>query len=436
MSMWFGCLALLLAACAEKEPRVAVEPARLAPPEGTSVPAGSNLDAWIARSPDGSALLLEPGIYSGPVTIDKPIAVWGPADAVIETSGVGSTVSLTARGARLLGCTVKGSGGRFDLLDSGIRVRADDVTVSGVTVREALFGILVESCSGVTLRANRVIGKGGPALGLRGDAIRLWETTDSEVLENAVEDSRDIVVWYSSRNRVAENRVIAGRYGTHFMYSHDCLLEGNSYVGNVVGCFVMYCHGVVLCRNVLAESGGAAGMGIGMKESGDVTVEENWIVGDATGIYVDSSPLDVDQRNRYARNVFALCGTAVAFHSSPHRSEFADNSFRGNECILTVGGDGDALDVRWVGNHYDAYAGYDLDSDGFGDVPFEFRRLSAQIEGKFPALALFHGAPSMQLVDAAAELMPLFSPRSLMMDRKPRMAPADPDPPPGASRAR
>ena len=89
-------------------------------------------------------------------------------------------------------------------------------------------------------------------LGLRGDAIRLWETNDSRVERNSVEGSRDLVVWYSSRNVVRGNEVRDGRYGTHFMFSHDNVIEDNRYFGNTVGIFVMYSRGLRIARNVLA----------------------------------------------------------------------------------------------------------------------------------------------------------------------------------------
>jgi len=50
----------------------------------------------------------------------------------------------------------------------------------------------------------------GP-LGLRGDGIRLWETRDSEIRNNQVIGCRDLVVWYSSRNKLIGNTVVRGR---------------------------------------------------------------------------------------------------------------------------------------------------------------------------------------------------------------------------------
>ena len=416
---------MLLAACSAGggEGPLGMRPLPDKPAGGTQVAAGADLQAQIDAAPPGATLILAAGSYQGPVKVQKALMLWGPTAAVIRGRGEGSTVRLEADGACLLGCTVDGTGQRFELLDSAVHVRGNDNRVEGVTIRNALFGILVESSARAQIRNNRVIGTGQAAIGLRGDGIRLWETTDSEVVGNHVTDCRDMVVWYSSRNRVRDNVVTGCRYGTHFMYSHDCVLEGNSYVDDVVGCFVMYCHGMRLHHNVMARAGGAAGIGIGAKESGNLDVHDNWLVANATGIYLDTSPLDLGHHNQFARNVFALCEIGVSFHSSPQRNEFADNCFRDNGTVIKVGGDGDALGSDWHGNYFNTYRGYDLDGDGVGDVPFEFRRLSTQLEGRYQDLAMLHGAPAMQMLDVVGELMPLFQPRQLLVDHSPRMQP-------------
>ncbi|HEX5054470.1 MAG TPA: nitrous oxide reductase family maturation protein NosD [Planctomycetota bacterium] len=403
----------------ERDPQ-APPPAR--PVTGIDVPPGSTLQQAIDAAPAGATLLLQAGEYRGPFVIEKPLHVWGPPTAVLNAVD-GSTLSVKADHVTLAGFTVAGSGQRFDLMDGGVHLQGDDLTIEGVVVRDTLFGILVERCNRATVRGNTVIGTGLPAMGLRGDGIRLWETNDSEVVGNTVRDSRDVVVWYSSRNHLADNTVTGSRYGTHFMYSHDNVCEHSRYVGDEVGIFVMYSHGIVLRRNLLARSGGAAGIGIGLKESGDIAVEDSWLLDNTTGLYIDSAPLDPDHHNHYLRNVLRFCETAVAMHASAKRSEFKDNQFGDNGAVVKVGGQGDALACEFVGNWYDTYQGYDLDGDGRGDVPFEFRRLSTQIEARYPELAILHGAPAMGMVDLVGEVLPLFAPRRLMQDPAPRLRP-------------
>ena len=157
---------------------------------GTSVPLQSALDA----AAPGTALCLAPGDYRGPLRIGQGVTLWGPSTAVIHSSGGGTTLRLEADGAALLGVSVDGSGGRYDLLDAAVRVEGLDVRVEGVTIRNAVFGILVEKSRRALVRGNEVVGDPGQVLGLRGDGIRLWETYDSRIDDNLVRDSRDVVV--------------------------------------------------------------------------------------------------------------------------------------------------------------------------------------------------------------------------------------------------
>ena len=127
--------------------------------------------------------------------------------------------------------------------------------------------------------------------------------------------------------------------------------------------------------------------------------------------------------HQHGHEAIRFSETAISLHSTTARSEFADNGFRDNGAIVKVGGRGDAMACTFRGNWFDVYQGYDFDGDGRGDVPFEFRRLSTQLEGRYPELALLHGAPVMGMLDVVGEVMPLFAPKILMRDDAPRSRP-------------
>lgn len=398
-------------------------PPRLDPPLGCSrVSEGEDLQARLDAAPAGAVLCLAPGSYRGPFRIDRTLHVWGPLDAVLLSNGAGTTVRISGAGASLRGLTVDGSGGRFDTTDAAVLVSGNGVHVEGVHVRNAVFGILVEKAREVVLRGNDVLGVGGEAYGLRGDGIRLWETRDSVVEANRVRQARDMVVWYSSGNVVRDNLVTTSRYGTHFMYSHDNHVEGNRYFANIVGVFIMYSRNITFSHNVIAGSLGAAGVGIGVKESGNLTVTDNVLVRNTTGAYLETTPLQQTDHNLFARNVFRLGSTGVVFHSSPARNTFRDNDFRDNSAQVAVEGGGDASGVSWETNFFDDYAGYDMDGDGFGDVAYELRSLTADIVRHYPALSFFRGAPALGLVELVGKALPLLRPTTILVDSKPRMA--------------
>jgi len=417
-------LLLLLAACGPRSQHGYADPPRATParPSGCiDVPPGA-LQAALRDAAPATALCLGEGTHPGPVTVPPGVTLWGPADAVIRSDGKGSTLFVTGDGARILGLTVDGSGGRFDTLDAAVKVHeARNVTIEGIGVRGAVFGILVELADGITVRGNHVQGTDVEALGLRGDSIRLWETRHSVVEGNVVEHGRDMVVWYSNDNVLRGNVVRGGRYGAHLMYSHGNDVTRNRFEDNVVGVFLMYSRNVGVRDNVFTGSSGSAGMGLGVKESGNLEVEDNRFVGNTVAVYLDNSPLQQDDRNVFRRNAFRLGDAGVVFHSSEDRNTFEANRFRDNQAHVRVEGGGDAMAVAWNGNDFDDYAGYDFDGDAVGDVPYEMRSLAAELVSRSPDLEFFRGSVTLSLINVASEVVPLLAPRTLLRDGSPRM---------------
>lgn len=385
---------------------------------------GEDLQARIEAAPEGATLCLLPGRHSGPLRIERRLALRGTADAVVVSDGTGSTIEVEADGVELVGFAVDGSGGRFDLLDAAVRVHADDVRVEDLSIHGALFGLLVERSNGAVVRGNTLTGDPAKPLGMRGDGIRLWEVRRSRVEGNRLADSRDIVVWYSPDNHIAGNHVERGRYGTHLMYSHGNEIERNVYVDNVVGIFAMYSRDLTIRGNTIARCAGAAGVGLGAKESGGFDVRDNVFVANTVSVYLDTSPLEPSDQNLFVGNAFRFSEAAVVFHGVAERNTFRGNSFRDNRTPVRVEGRGDARAATWYGNDYDDYAGYDLDGDGVGDLPYELRSLSSGLEVRRPALAFFRGSVAMGLVELAGEALPLFRPKTLLVDPAPRMRPA------------
>jgi len=385
----------------------------------------SALASALADASGPAEIWLRARTYHGDVVIARRVALRGQPGTTLEGSGNGTVVTITADDARVDDVVVRHSGRRHTVEDAGIKAKAARVQITNVSVEDALFGITLGPCQSCLVDHSRVRGTSDDPE-LRGDGIKLWEAHDSVVRRSVMEDSRDLVVWYSRRVLLDENTVRRSRYGSHFMYAHDSIVRGSRIESNIVGIFVMYSERLHVEHNVLAGARGPAGIGIGFKESDGVRVEDNWIVANTTGAYLDRSPRSTSIPVLFERNVIALNDVGLRFHSSEEGVTFKDNDFHENVAVVEIEGGGDAMGTVFDGNHWSDYEGYDLDGDGRGDVAFEVKQLSGELTDKHPTVKLFEGTGAMAMLDTIARAAPVFASHVALVDPHPSMTPRRP----------
>jgi len=386
------------------------------------------LQPLVDATPKGAVLRPPPGRYSGPVVIRRPIVLDGGGNVRVDGAGQGTVILMATDGAEVRGLHITGSGENHDGLDAGIQVRGNGNRIVGNVIEDCLFGVDLQQSNDNLVRGNRIGSKPLP-LGVRGDGVRLWYSRDNQILDNRIEDVRDVVVWYSGGNRIAGNTVTGGRYALHFMYSEANHVEDNRYEDNMVGIFLMYSDGVEIRRNQIRGALGATGMGIGFKESSSVVIEENAILYCAKGIYLDTSPYEPDTTNRIVRNRIAYNGVGVVFHSDWHGNVFRGNDFDGNFTQVSVRGGGSAAHNTWQGNHWDDYRGFDRDHDGRGDTPYLLYSYADRIWQQRPEAAFFRGSPLFEAIDFLDRLAPFSEPTLVLRDEAPRFEPPRKDAP-------
>jgi nitrous oxidase accessory protein len=166
-------------------------------------------------------------------------------------------------------------------------------------------------------------------------------------------------------------------------------------------------------------------MAIGLKDSGNLVLRGNAFIHDHTGVYIDHSPMQPDHTLVAADNLFGRCDVALDFHATGERSSFTGNDFVANATAVSVEGRGDERSLTWDGNYWSDYDGYDLDGDGRGDVAFELRSFEGDLVDRAPPIAFFRGTTALAAADAVTRLIPMYAPRSLLVDGAPRMRPHD-----------
>jgi nitrous oxidase accessory protein len=133
-------------------------------------------------------------------------------------------------------------------------------------------------------------------------------------------------------------------------------------------------------------------------------------------------------RTDVENNVFAANGWALKLMANSEDNLFSGNEFAGNAFDVATNSRQNFSTFRE--NWWDRYEGYDLDRDGYGDVPFRPVRLfSWLVERNAPSLVLLRSL-FVSLLDLAERVAPVITPaglideRPLMQSRLPARSPA------------
>jgi nitrous oxidase accessory protein len=397
-------------------------------PIAVSIPAGARvaetadeLANWLADPAGPTEIWLRARRYQGDFKIARKLTLRGARGATLQGSGHGTVLEIEADAATVENLIIRHSGQRNTAEDAGIKAKGSGIRLRNLRVEDSLFGIVLAPCPRCEVERTYVQGP-GDEVALKGDGIKLWESSDARVRDCVIDHVRDVVVWYSRRVLLDNNTVRNSRYGSHFMYAHDSIVRNSHVENNVVGIFVMYSSRLHVERNVLAGAHGAAGVGLGFKESDAVQVTGNWFVANTVGAYLDETPRSADVPVHFTDNTFALNDVALRLHGVRETLLFTHNDFRQNASLADVEGGGDALSTTFRRNRFSDYVGYDLDGDGVGDVAYQVKRLSGELVDAHPALSMFQGTVALDLIDAIASAVPVFANHLLLEDPEPAMS--------------
>ncbi|MBE7551260.1 MAG: nitrous oxide reductase family maturation protein NosD [Anaerolineales bacterium] len=403
-------------------------------------PSSFNLQAALDAAQPGQTIQVPSGVYQGNFTISKPVTLEGVDWPILDGNNQGTIITINGTpDVTIRGLVIRNTGTRLDKEDAGIAVnQSPRLVVENNRLENILFGIKVKDSADSQVVNNIIGAKKDLDVAARGDSLLIWYSENSQVIGNQVSHGRDVVLWYNNGAVIRDNVIFGNRYGLHFMYCDDNIVENNRLEANSVGAFLMYSRRLALRHNIFANNRGPSGYGIGLKDIDGVEASDNLFSGNRVGMYFDNSPWSVDVSQHFQRNAFTYNDIGLLFAPSVKRNYFSQNSFIDNseQVGLTTGGvfAGNSFTVNGQGNFWSDYTGYDADGNGLGDLPYVSKSLFENMMDKNPALRLFQLSPAQQAIELAAHAFPIFQPQPKFSDDAPLLepiTPAVPLPPPG-----
>ncbi|MBX7137532.1 MAG: nitrous oxide reductase family maturation protein NosD [Oligoflexia bacterium] len=365
----------------------------------------------LEQSASGEVLTVLPGIYSEHETIllKKPVTLAGQPGAVIEGQGGDSIVTIKVRGVKVLGFEIRNSGSSYLHELAGIRVEGvEDCEIAGNRLINNAYGIYLAESSGCRVTANTIVGMPSQSEAESGNGIHSWKGSRHFISNNQVRGHRDgVYLEFTDDSEIADNMVLDNeRYGLHFMSSNRNEYRSNRFEHNGAGVAVMYSRDIRMLRNVFRLNSGVASYGLLLKDITTGIISGNIFDDNTTGIYMEDT-----NRSKFNQNYFLRNGYGLRILGNCENNLVENNNFIGN--TFDVATNSSRNPNRFAQNYWSQYAGYDVNRDGIGDVPYRPVSLSSVIVEKLDSSYVLIKSPLLQLLDRIEQGFPMLIPESL-----------------------
>src|SRR5215471_2721024 len=379
-----------------------------------------SIQTAIVNAQVGDVIEVRAGTYNENLFIDKQLTIEGIGQPLVRGVGAGSVITVTADSCTFRGFMVEHSGGDLQSEDSGILLKSNQNRIENNQLRDILYGIYFYNARANVIRGNTIRGRQELEAGERGAGLHLWNSPDNIIEDNTISDMRDgMYIQSCNGNQIRRNHVSDLRYGLHYMFSDRNVFEDNLFENNVAGAAIMYSNHIEFRRNAFVHNRGFSSFGILFQECNELIAEDNFIIDNATGIFMEAL-----RKTTFRRNVIAQNDVAMQLFSSSDENVFTENNFVENLTRLQL--IGKSTTTKWSengrGNFWSDYDGYDMNEDGRGDVPQRVQDVFEYLEGNHPRLRLFLDSPAAKALAVAERTFPIFK-GSEEVDRAPLMKP-------------
>lgn len=377
----------------------------------------SSIQKAIYQAEAGDSIFIKKGIYKEhDIFINKKsLHLYGEEGSVVDSEEKGYGFKVEATNFSISNLTIKNTKVSYTSDYAAVYLfKCFDFKLKNITLKNAFFGFLIEKSRNGIVQNNDISGV-GQSEASSGNAIHLWSSTELEVRDNHVYNMRDgIYIEFGSNNNFENNHSHDNmRYGLHFMFSNDNRYSYNTFSNNSAGVAVMFSKRIIMNNNIFRKNWGTASYGLLLKEINDGEIYHNTFEDNTVGITADGST-----RMTYRENDFTNNGYAVKFVGGSYKNKFIKNNFMYNNFDLSYSGG--LNDNSFDNNYWSDYTGYDLDKDGYGDVPYRPVKLFSYLVNKTPESIILLRSLFIDIINFSEKVTPIFTPENLI-DQQPLM---------------
>ena len=370
----------------------------------------------ISVANDFNTIIIKAGEYSeGNIIVDKKVRIIGENFPVVDGKGIGEIFTVTSNDVHISGLLIKNSG--ISYLEENAGIKLQEVRNCSIIENKFInnfFAVYLAKSADCTIYDNYIEGERKREAN-SGNGIHLWYCRDITVENNKIFNHRDGIYFEFVRNgKIVNNHSERNlRYGLHFMFSDSCEYTNNTFENNGAGVAVMYTKNVLMLENKFLRNWGAASYGILLKDISDSKIEKNIFDENSIGLYMEGCSRVTIEQNNFTKN-----GWALKLMANSMDNYFYDNNFVANSFDISTNSRQNFN--TFEKNYWAEYDGYDIDKDGYGDVPFRpVTMFSMMIESHPTSLVLLHSL-FVDILNIAESIIPAITPEALT-DPNPRM---------------
>lgn len=367
-----------------------------------------DIQQLIDEAKPGDTVIVPKGQYSGSFVIRKPLMITG--QGILQANGQQPVLTIEeTEDVQVDGLTFVTDGTAIEMKN------VHHVLLENVHLKNVNAGLKVYSSSSIQVKNVHVLGREGH-YSEKSNGLAFYRSKHIDVTTTIIEHVQDgIYIEEVQHIALQQNIVRNSRYGVHFMYSADGVVQNSLMEHNVTGFMVMMTKDIVMENNKLLKQQGLNGYGVVLYDVDHLMLNNNVLAQNRTAISLQNS-----RHIRMQHNAFQMNQTAVESVKSDVSNSVTTNTFTGN--ILTARSD--ATGVRLQGNYYDDYSGLDANDDGIGDTPYVALSSFGQWMVREPAYQYFVESPAVTVLATVDQQTNRFS-QSVLSDTSPAMVSYD-----------